>query len=69
MFVHAHGTTTYQCANACAPNKNPISCTYIGRFELVDDGSFAAVVQSQTQHIDLFLPQAEPASQFIQQPH
>lgn len=47
----------------------PVSYTYIRGLELVDDGSFAAVVQSQTQNVDLFLPQAEPAWQFIQQPH
>lgn len=47
----------------------PASCTYRGGFELVDDGSFPAVVESQTQNVDLFLPEAEPARQFIQQPH
>ena len=47
----------------------PVSCTYISWFQLVDDGGFATVVQSQTQNIDLFLPQAKPARQLIQQPH
>lgn len=47
----------------------PVSCTHISWLQLVDDGGFAAVVQSQTQNIDLFLPQAKPARQFIQQPH
>lgn len=49
--------------------QGPTSGTYIRGFELVDDGSFATVVQSQTQNVDLFLPQAEPARQFVQQPH
>lgn len=43
--------------------------TYIGWFELVDDGGFAAVIEPQTQNVDFFLPQAQPAREFIQQPH
>lgn len=39
---------------------DPSQYTHIRRFELVDDGGFAAVVKPQTQNVDLLLPQAEP---------
>ena len=43
--------------------------TYICRFKVVDNGCFAAVVKAQAQHVDFFLPQAQPPRQFIQQTH
>lgn len=49
--------------------EDPSQYTHISRFELVDDGCFAAVVKPQAQKVDLLLPQAEPGWQFIQQPH
>lgn len=45
------------------------AATHVGWLELVDDGGLAAVVQAQTQHVDLLLPEAQPPRQLIQQPH
>lgn len=42
--------------------------TYIGGFELVDDGGFSTVVQAETQHIHLLL-QPQPSCQLVKQPH
>lgn len=56
--LHTHYTKASQSHNNVLNKvlKDPVSCTYIGRFELVDDGSFAAVVQTQAQNVDLLLP-------------
>lgn len=51
------------------PSPTPQRATHVGRLELVDDGGLAAVVQTQTQHVDLLLPEAQPPRQLIQQPH
>ena len=63
QFVYLSGKTTHIMltptnldAFPSALTIRPKFCTYSGGFELVDDGSFATVVQSQTQDIDLFLP-------------
>lgn len=42
--------------------------TYIRRFEFVDDGGFPAVVQTETEYIDLLL-QPQPSDQLVKQPH
>lgn len=42
--------------------------THIGGLEAVDDGRFAAVVQTQTQDVHLLL-QSQPSSQLVKQPH
>lgn len=51
------------------PRNDPRQSTHVWRFELVDDGCFAAVVKPQTQNVDLLLPQAKPGRELIQQPH
>lgn len=61
-------TCFYQDALLLSPCP-PTAATHVGRLELVDDGGLAAVVQAQTQHVDLLLPEAQPPRQLIQQTH
>ena len=42
--------------------------TYISRLQLVDDGGFSTVVQTETKNIHLLL-QPQPCCQFVKQPH
>ena len=53
----------------CSIIVRPCQWTYITGLELVDDGGFPAVVQSQTQHVHFFLLQTQPTRQFIKQAH
>lgn len=45
-----------------------IGQTYIRGLEVVDDGGFSTVVQTETQHIHLLL-QPQPSCQLVKQPH